>query len=104
MIAKKAPLRSRRFLEQQRQEDAFGQPQRQPARQCRQQSGLSFLPELDEQCVADTTLTMDQTLRPVRLGLLPTDKPQGVRSAGRRVRGSNRAESSSGRRFFSLPD
>ena len=104
MIAKKAPRRSRRFLEQQRQEGAFGQPQRQPTRQCQQQPGLSFLPELDEQCVAETTLTMDQTLHPVRLGQFPVDKPQGTRSAGRQVRGSNQAESSSGCRLFSLPN
>lgn len=104
MIAKKAPLRSRRFLEQQRQEDAFGQPQRQPARQCQQQPGLPFLPELDEQRVTDVTLTMDQASRSVRSGRFPADKPQGTRSAGRRVRKSNRAESSSGCRFFSLPD
>jgi hypothetical protein len=104
MIAKKAPLRSRRFLEQQHQEDAFGQPQRQPSRQCLQPPGLSFLPELDEQYVAGTTLTMDQTLNSARLGQFPVDKPQGTRSAGRQVRGSNQAESSSGCRLFSLPN
>jgi hypothetical protein len=104
MIAKKAPRRSRRFLEQQRQEDAFGQPQRQPARQRQQQPGLSFLPELDEPCVAETTLTMDQTSHPVRLGQFPIDKPQGTRSAGRQVCGSNQAESSPGCRLFSFTE
>jgi hypothetical protein len=104
MIAKKAPLRSRRFLARRRQEDAFGHPQRPSSRQCRPIPGLSFLPELDEQCVADTTLTMDQTLNSARLGQFPVDKPQGTRSAGRQVRGSNQAESSSGCRLFSLPN
>ena len=102
MIAKKSPVPSRRFLEQQRQEGAFGQPQRQPARQCQQQRGLSFLPELDEQCDADTSLTMDQTSHPVQLGQFPVDKPQGTQSVGRRVRRSNPAESSLGCRLFSL--
>ena len=102
MIAKKAPRASRRCLEQQCQEGAFGQPQRQPARQCQQQRGLPFLPELDEQIVADTTLTMDQTLHPVQLGKFPVDKPQGTQSVGRQVRRSNLAESSLGCRLFSL--
>ena len=102
VIAKKSPVPSRRFLEQQRQEGAFGQPQRQPARQCQQQRGLSFLPELDEQCDADTSLTMDQTSHPVQLGQFPVDKPQGTQSVGRRVRRSNPAESSLGCRLFSF--
>jgi hypothetical protein len=99
MIAKKVLLRSRRFLEQQRQEGAFGQPQRQPSRQCQRQPGLSFLPELDEQYVADTMLTIGQTLHLARFGQFPVDKPQ-ARSSGRQVRRSNQAESSSGCRFF----
>jgi len=61
-----------------------------------------FLPELDEQGVAETTLTMDQTSLPVRLGQFPVDKPQGTRSAGWQVRGSNRAENSPGCRLFSF--
>jgi hypothetical protein len=63
-----------------------------------------FLPALNEPSVADATLTMDQTSHPVRLGQFPVDKPQGARSAGRQVRGSNQAESSSGCRLFSLPN
>jgi hypothetical protein len=63
-----------------------------------------FLPELDEQGVAETTLTMDQTSHPVRLGQFPVDKPQGTRSAGRQVRGSNPAENASGCRLFSFAE
>lgn len=100
VIANLAPLLARRLLEQQRQEGAVGQPQRQQARQCRQQPGLSFLPELDEHGVVESTPIMDQTFRPVRLGLSPIDKPQGARSAGRPVRGCNRADSSPGGRLF----
>ncbi|OAI15623.1 hypothetical protein A1359_09440 [Methylomonas lenta] len=104
MIAKKAPRYSRRVLEQQRQEGAFRQPQRQPARQCQQQPGLSFLPELDEQCVVESTRIMDQTSRPVRLGQFPVDKPQGTRCVGRLIGSSHQAESSPGCRLFSYAE
>ena len=57
---------------------------------------------LSSQSVADTTLTMDQTLHPVQLGQFPVDKPQGTQSVGRQVRRSNLAESSLGCRLFSL--
>jgi hypothetical protein len=39
-------------------------------------------------------------VRPVRLALFLIDKPQGIRSVGRQVRGCNQAESSSGCRLF----
>lgn len=99
MIAKKAPRYSRRFLDQQRQEGAFRQPQCQPARQC-QQPGLSLLPELDELCVVESTRIMDQTSRPVRLGQFPIDKPQGTLCVGRLIGSSHQAESSTGCRLF----
>lgn len=44
---KSTPRPARRLLEQQRQEGAFRQPQRERARQRRQQRGLSLVPELD---------------------------------------------------------
>ena len=79
-----APRRARRRVERQRQEGAFGLPQRQPARQCQPQPGFSLVPELDEIGGADTPPSMDQTSRPVRCGVRHGGKPQGAQGAGRR--------------------
>ena len=81
------PRGARRLLEQQRQEDAFGLPQREPPGQCQQQPGLPPLPELDGARAVDAALGMDQIPRPDRPGLRPAGKPQDPRSAGRRGSG-----------------
>jgi len=82
-----APRAARRFLERQRQEGAFGLPQREPPRQCQPQPGLPSLPELDGVRVVDAARGMDQTSRPDRPGPRRGGKPQDTRGAGRPGRG-----------------
>jgi len=83
-MKKVAPRRARRLLEQQRQEGAFGLPQREPPRQCQPEPGLSPLPELDGPRAVDAACGMDQTSRPDRRGLRHVGKLQGTRGVGRR--------------------
>ncbi len=82
-MKKVAPRPARRLLEQQRQEGAFGLPQREPPRQCQPEQGLSPLPELDGPHAVDAACGMDQTSHPDWRGQHYVGKLQGTRGAGR---------------------